>query len=103
MPSAVWYCTSLDLVYGHFGDLKTENGLRAAHFGDLRVKQSAFWYWCTEEYENGLEMCLACLVCDSEDLSVRSEARSVKRDLLQCQKRPITVSKETYYSVKRDL
>jgi len=24
---------------------------------------------------------------------------SVKRDLLQCQKRPITVSKETYYSV----
>ena len=28
---------------------------------------------------------------------------SVKRDLLQCQKRPITVSKDTYYSVKRDL
>jgi len=28
---------------------------------------------------------------------------SVKRDLLQCQKRPSTVSKETYYSVKRDL
>jgi hypothetical protein len=27
----------------------------------------------------------------------------VKRDLLQCQKRPTTVSKETYYSVKRDL
>jgi hypothetical protein len=26
----------------------------------------------------------------------------VKRDLLQCQKRPITVSKETHYSVKRD-
>jgi hypothetical protein len=25
------------------------------------------------------------------------------RDLLQCQKRPIRVSKETYYSVKRDL
>jgi hypothetical protein len=25
---------------------------------------------------------------------------SVKRDLLQCQKRPTTVSKETYYSVK---
>ena len=24
----------------------------------------------------------------------------VKRDLLQCQKRPTTVSKETYYSVK---
>ena len=24
---------------------------------------------------------------------------SVKRDLLQCQKRPTTVSKETYYSV----
>jgi len=28
---------------------------------------------------------------------------SVKRDLLQCQKRPTTVSKETYYNVKRDL
>ena len=28
---------------------------------------------------------------------------SVKRDLLQCQTRPIVVSKETYYSVKRDL
>ena len=28
---------------------------------------------------------------------------NVKRDLLQCQKRPIQVSKETYYSVKRDL
>ena len=27
---------------------------------------------------------------------------SVKRDLLQCQKRP-RVSKETYYSVKRDV
>ena len=28
---------------------------------------------------------------------------SVKRDLLQCQKGPTTVSKETYYNVKRDL
>jgi len=28
---------------------------------------------------------------------------TVKRDLLQCQRRPTTVSKETYYSVKRDL
>jgi len=28
---------------------------------------------------------------------------SVKRDLVQCQKRPSTVSKGTYYSVKRDL
>ena len=27
----------------------------------------------------------------------------IARDLVQCQKRPITVSKETYYSVKRDL
>jgi len=26
---------------------------------------------------------------------------SVKRDLLQCQKRPTTVSKETYYSVRQ--
>ena len=29
--------------------------------------------------------------------------RRPSRDLLQCQKRPITVSKETYYSVKRYL
>ena len=28
---------------------------------------------------------------------------SVKRDLVQCQKRPSTVSKETYYNIKRDL
>ena len=28
---------------------------------------------------------------------------SVKRDLLQCQKRPTIVSKETYTSVKTDL
>jgi hypothetical protein len=28
---------------------------------------------------------------------------SVKRDLLQCQKRPTTVSKETYYSVKKSV
>ena len=28
---------------------------------------------------------------------------NVKRDLLKCQKSPISVSKETYYSVKRDL
>jgi hypothetical protein len=37
----------------------------------------------------------ACVI----DLSVVC----VKRDLLQCQKRPTTVSKETCYSVKRDL
>jgi hypothetical protein len=29
--------------------------------------------------------------------------RCVKRDLAQCQKKPISVSKETYYSVKREL
>ena len=34
------------------------------------------------------------------DKNLRSK-NSVKRDLLQCQKRPTTVSKETYYSVKR--
>jgi hypothetical protein len=28
---------------------------------------------------------------------------TVKRDLLYCQKRPTTLSKETYYTVKRDL
>ena len=32
----------------------------------------------------------------------RKAALKYVRDLLQCQKRPITVSKETYYSVKRD-
>jgi len=38
------------------------------------------------------------------DLLVSKETYySVKRDLLQCQKRPTTVSKETCYSVKRDL
>jgi len=36
-------------------------------------------------------------------VSVKETYYSVKRDLLQCQKRPSTVSKETYYSVKRDL
>jgi hypothetical protein len=36
------------------------------------------------------------------DKNLRSK-NSVKRDLLQCQKRPTTVSKETYYSVKRHL
>jgi len=33
----------------------------------------------------------------------RQASSSVKRDLVQCQKRPSTVSKETEYSVKRDL
>ena len=28
---------------------------------------------------------------------------TVKRDLLHCQKRPTKMSKETYYTVKRDL
>jgi hypothetical protein len=35
--------------------------------------------------------------------SVKRDPVRVKRDLLQCQKRPNTVSKETYCSVKRDL
>jgi hypothetical protein len=38
-----------------------------------------------------------------EQECVQETYYSVKRDLLQCQKRPTTVSKETYYSVKRDL
>ncbi len=33
--------------------------------------------------------------------SAKETYYSVKRDLLQCQKRPTTVSKETYYSVKK--
>jgi hypothetical protein len=38
------------------------------------------------------------------DLLVSKETYySVKRDLLHCQKRPITVSQETYYRVKRDI
>jgi ribosomal protein S27AE len=42
--------------------------------------------------------------CQKRPITVSKETYySVKRDLLQCQKRPITVSKETYYSVKRDL
>jgi hypothetical protein len=34
---------------------------------------------------------------------VWDSSTAVIRDLLQCQNRPITVSKETYFSVKRDL
>jgi hypothetical protein len=44
------------------------------------------------------------LQCQKRPTTVSKETTySVKRDLLQCQKRPTTVSKETYYSVKRDL
>ena len=44
------------------------------------------------------------LQCQKRPPTVSKETYySVKRDLLQCQKRPTTVSKETYYSVKRDL
>jgi len=44
------------------------------------------------------------LQCQKRPLTVSKETSySVKRDLLQCQKRPLTVSKETSYSVKRDL
>jgi hypothetical protein len=40
--------------------------------------------------------------CQKRPTTVSKETYySVKRDLLQCQKRPTTVSKETYYSVKR--
>jgi hypothetical protein len=39
----------------------------------------------------------------SDSVEVSKETYcSVKRDLLQCQKRPITVSKEIYYNVKRE-
>jgi hypothetical protein len=42
--------------------------------------------------------------CQKRPITVSKDTYySVKRHLLQCQKRPITVSKETYYSVKRDL
>ena len=44
------------------------------------------------------------LQCQNRPTTVSKETYySVKIDLLQCQKRPTTVSKETYYSVKRDL
>jgi hypothetical protein len=44
------------------------------------------------------------LQCQKRPITVsKGTYYSVKRDLLQCQKRPITVSKETYYSVKRDV
>ena len=50
-------------------------------------------------------MCLALgLARKKRPTTVSKETYySVKRDLLQCKKRPTTVSKETYYSVKRDL
>jgi hypothetical protein len=42
--------------------------------------------------------------CQKRPISVSKETYvSVKRDLCQCQKRPMSVSKETYVSVKRDL
>jgi hypothetical protein len=40
---------------------------------------------------------------EKETIRKGNSTTGVKRDLLQCQKRPTTVSKETYYSVKRDL
>jgi hypothetical protein len=44
------------------------------------------------------------LQCRKRPATVSKETcYSVERDLLQCQKRPSTVSKETFYSVKRDL
>ena len=52
-------------------------------------------------------VCVCVCVCAKElkpclkNLNI-DHGRQV-RDLLQCQKRPTTVSKETYYSVKRDL
>jgi hypothetical protein len=43
-------------------------------------------------------------MCQKRPSTVSKETYySVKRDLVQCQKIPSTVSKETYYSVKRDL
>ena len=44
------------------------------------------------------------LQCQKRPSTVSKETcYSVKRDLLHCQKRPITESKETYYRVKRDI
>ncbi len=44
------------------------------------------------------------LVAQKRPTTVSKETYySGKKDLLQWQKRPTTVSKETYYSVKRDL
>jgi len=40
-------------------------------------------------------------VCGEEEVPLHLQAQ--ESHLLQCQKRPTTVSKETYYSVKRDL
>ena len=39
----------------------------------------------------------------SRNVRSKETCYSVIRDLLQCQKRPITVSKDTYYGVKREL
>ena len=46
--------------------------------------------------------CIHTRACRRSLLKATNQ-KSVKRDLLQCQKRPTTVSKGTYYSVKRDL
>ena len=63
-------------VQKHAEDYNEENG------GKWHIKNLRFWLQAT---------------CGQE------ATVGVKRDLLQCQKRLITVSKETYYSVKRDL
>ncbi len=59
-------------------------------------------------FESYLVRARACVckegMCQKRPSTVSKETYySVKRDLVQCQKIPSTVSKETYYSVKRDL
>jgi hypothetical protein len=54
---------------------------------------------CGEDQGQPLDRAHCAELCTSFALA----ERQVKRDLLQCKKIPITVSKETYYSVNRDL
>ena len=57
-----------------------------------------------KDWKNGVSESARSSECPKRPTTVSKETYySVKRDLLQCQKRPTTVSKETYYSVKRDL
>jgi hypothetical protein len=59
---------------------------------------TGIYVWHTGAEEEGSR-----LQCQKRPTTVSKETYySVKRDLLQCQKRPTTVSKETYYSVEKE-
>ena len=76
-PPPLKTCTKLTLNTCHTSTIKTCNKLISA----APLLRGSWWFRVT----------------------AKETHYCVKRDLLQCQKRPTTVSKETHYSVKRDL